>query len=169
MKIPSWEMRVRSRRIAVAAIQRSPIVNSVTESMTGLTAPQAQLRAGGDHLVVGLADAELAHPAAQPPTSQLAPARLKGAVAELDDGREGEHDRLPTDDEPVAVSELVGSVVVQPTDHHGVDDDARSAGVAHASASAPWNAFHSSSVTFSTTRWSRGGSGRARMSASTGG
>lgn len=66
------------------------VVELVAEGMAGLLAPQAELGAGGDHLVVGLDHSDLGDAGLRSPASQLAPPASQRAEAELHDRLEGE-------------------------------------------------------------------------------
>ena len=145
------------------------IMDFVAERVADLLAPQPEFGAHRDRLVIRLDDGELGEPAFESPSSQLALPSAEGSVAEFHHCLERDENRLRADAVAIAVSERVGAVVEQPADDHRVHDRARRLGVGHASASASWNAVHSSSGTSLITSWSRGGSGRARLSASLGG
>lgn len=131
------------------------VVELVSECVARLLAPKAELGADRDHLVVGLDDGDLGDAAFEPSTAQLTPPGAERAEAEFHHGLEGEHNGFAADELAVGVGERVGAVVEQPADDHRVHDDARGPGLAHVSASASWNAFHSSSVMSSTTRGGR--------------
>ena len=168
MKSRSWETSGTARRMAVAAIQRSPSWSLFPSECPACwhrirSSAQAVISA-----VVWLHDGDLPDSPFESPASQVAPPSSERAEAQLHDGLEGEQDGLRADELAVLVGERVGAFVEQPTDDHGVHDDARYTGVGHVSASASWNAFHSSSVMSSTTSRSRGGNGRANFSASAG-
>jgi hypothetical protein len=145
------------------------VVDLVAESVADPLAGGPQPRARGDHLIVGLDDGQLRYAALETPGAKLAPLGSHRAEPQLHHGVEREQDGRVADELPVLVSERVRPVVEQPADDHGVHDDAQPRGVRHHSVSASRNAAHSSSGTSSITRSSRRGSGRALLSASSGG
>ena len=145
------------------------IVHFARESVSDPLALVSKLSAPCRELVVPLDGSELGNSPFEATAPQLAPIGTKRPIPELHDCLEGEDYGSVCDDLTVTLGQRVRSFVEQPADHHCVDDDARRKGVRHVSASASWKAAHSSSGTSSMMSFSRGGSGRARLSASSGG
>lgn len=144
------------------------VVEFVAKCVTNLSAPHAQIGTCGDRLVIRLDDGQLRDTAFEPSAPQIAPAGragLRNEVPSLSGTRAGQALGRSTRGSGLPAG---WALVEQPADDHGVYHVSRRLGAGHVSANASWKAAQSSSGTSSMTMRSRGGSGRACLSASSG-
>lgn len=134
----------QARRIAVAAIQRShhgpcrPTWPAIRQRWRN-SAHSATVESSGWTTVSRPIRCSKCRRPKHPPGA-------KRPIAQLHQRLEGEQHRRRADQFAVLTGQLLGTVVQQPANDHGVHDDARLAGRPHSSARASWKRAHSSSV-----------------------
>ncbi|HEV3354499.1 MAG TPA: hypothetical protein VG076_16340 [Acidimicrobiales bacterium] len=104
--------------------------------MTDVFTALPKLGACSDHLVIGLDDGEFGDAALEASPAEFSPPRSEHPEAQLHHGLECKEDRPGAYQDPILIGEHIGSVIQEPTDDHGVEDDAHGSGVGHASVSA---------------------------------